>query len=421
MFVAHERFADEVGRGRDGDRLPGRGPLRRRRPRRLPPLRRAGRRASPTTLPDDRTAGAVMNYTSGTTGQPKGVQAPARRPRPRHLRRAVLRASRRCSASSRWTTASTSSARRCTTPPCCMFTGNALHLGPHRRAHGQVDARGDAPAHRAPPGHPQPHGADPVPPAARPARRGEGPLRRLVAAPHGPRRRALPARDQAPDDRVVGPGRSDEYYAATEGGGTIGQPRASGWRSPARSARPGRPPRSRSSTTTATSCAPGEIGTVYMQHGRPGLRVQGRPEKTEANRMRRVLHRRRHRLPRRGRLPVPVRPQDRHDHLRRGQHLSRRDRGRAAHPPQGRRRGRLRHPARRLGRGGQGRRRARRRRRGRRSAGRRDPRLLPVRAGQVTSARRSIDFIAEMPRDPNGKLYKRKLRDPYWEGQERAI
>ena len=33
----------------------------------------------------------------------------------------------------------------------------------------------------------------------------------------------------------------------------------------------------------------------------------------------------------------------------------------------------------------------------------------------------SIDFIAEMPRDPNGKLYKRKLRDPYWEGRTRAI
>jgi acyl-CoA synthetase (AMP-forming)/AMP-acid ligase II len=28
---------------------------------------------------------------------------------------------------------------------------------------------------------------------------------------------------------------------------------------------------------------------------------------------------------------------------------------------------------------------------------------------------RSIDYIEEMPRDPNGKLYKRKLRDPYWE------
>jgi len=34
---------------------------------------------------------------------------------------------------------------------------------------------------------------------------------------------------------------------------------------------------------------------------------------------------------------------------------------------------------------------------------------------------RSIDFVDEMPRDPNGKLYKRKLRDPYWEGRERAI
>ena len=34
---------------------------------------------------------------------------------------------------------------------------------------------------------------------------------------------------------------------------------------------------------------------------------------------------------------------------------------------------------------------------------------------------RSIDYIEEMPRDPNGKLYKRKLRDPYWQDRERAI
>ena len=33
----------------------------------------------------------------------------------------------------------------------------------------------------------------------------------------------------------------------------------------------------------------------------------------------------------------------------------------------------------------------------------------------------SIDFTTEMPRDPNGKLYKRKLRDPYWEGHEGKI
>jgi long-chain acyl-CoA synthetase len=34
---------------------------------------------------------------------------------------------------------------------------------------------------------------------------------------------------------------------------------------------------------------------------------------------------------------------------------------------------------------------------------------------------RSYDFVKEMPRDPNGKLFKRKLRDPYWEGRSRAI
>ncbi len=34
---------------------------------------------------------------------------------------------------------------------------------------------------------------------------------------------------------------------------------------------------------------------------------------------------------------------------------------------------------------------------------------------------RSLDFVAALPRDPNGKLYKRKLRDPYWAGRERAI
>jgi long-chain acyl-CoA synthetase len=29
--------------------------------------------------------------------------------------------------------------------------------------------------------------------------------------------------------------------------------------------------------------------------------------------------------------------------------------------------------------------------------------------------------VAELPRDPNGKLYKRRLRDPYWAGRDRAI
>jgi long-chain acyl-CoA synthetase len=34
---------------------------------------------------------------------------------------------------------------------------------------------------------------------------------------------------------------------------------------------------------------------------------------------------------------------------------------------------------------------------------------------------KSIDFIEEMPRDPSGKLLKRRLRDPYWAGRGSAI
>jgi long-chain acyl-CoA synthetase len=30
---------------------------------------------------------------------------------------------------------------------------------------------------------------------------------------------------------------------------------------------------------------------------------------------------------------------------------------------------------------------------------------------------KTYDFTAEMPRDPSGKLFKRKLRDPYWQGR----
>jgi len=43
--------------------------------------------------------------------------------------------------------------------------------------------------------------------------------------------------------------------------------------------------------------------------------------------------------------------------------------------------------------------------------------------GQVAKQKlpRSVDYTTEMPRDPNGKLYKRRLKDPYWEGREGNI
>ena len=34
---------------------------------------------------------------------------------------------------------------------------------------------------------------------------------------------------------------------------------------------------------------------------------------------------------------------------------------------------------------------------------------------------KTIDYVAELPRDPNGKLYKRRLRDPYWQGRDQSI
>ncbi|MCK2241971.1 MULTISPECIES: acyl-CoA synthetase [unclassified Crossiella] len=34
---------------------------------------------------------------------------------------------------------------------------------------------------------------------------------------------------------------------------------------------------------------------------------------------------------------------------------------------------------------------------------------------------RSIDYLDSLPRDPNGKLYKRRLREPYWAGSARNI
>ena len=34
---------------------------------------------------------------------------------------------------------------------------------------------------------------------------------------------------------------------------------------------------------------------------------------------------------------------------------------------------------------------------------------------------KSIEFINELPRNPSGKILRRELRDPYWEGIDRKV
>jgi long-chain acyl-CoA synthetase len=49
--------------------------------------------------------------------------------------------------------------------------------------------------------------------------------------------------------------------------------------------------------------------------------------------------------------------------------------------------------------------------------------LLAFLGGRIARFKlpRTIDYVAELPRDPNGKLYKRRLRDPYWAGRDGSI
>ncbi|MCK7628014.1 hypothetical protein MUU72_33845 [Streptomyces sp. RS10V-4] len=46
---------------------------------------------------------------------------------------------------------------------------------------------------------------------------------------------------------------------------------------------------------------------------------------------------------------------------------------------------------------------------------------MPHQLRDVDTSRDLRRVHRAMPRDPNGKLYERRLRDPYGEGRERAV
>jgi acyl-CoA synthetase (AMP-forming)/AMP-acid ligase II len=41
--------------------------------------------------------------------------------------------------------------------------------------------------------------------------------------------------------------------------------------------------------------------------------------------------------------------------------------------------------------------------------------------GEAVKAPKSVDFVAALPRSPVGKVLKKDLREPYWQGAARRI
>jgi len=74
-IVTHERFADVAGAAADEAAIPGANRLAHGT---VPGFRAFSDAVDgqPTSLPEHRTTGAAMHYTSGTTGKPKGVKRP---------------------------------------------------------------------------------------------------------------------------------------------------------------------------------------------------------------------------------------------------------------------------------------------------------------------------------------------------------
>jgi long-chain acyl-CoA synthetase len=345
VFVAHQRFdqvAIEAVQAVDESRLRPQGPVRGRGGGRLPAAVRPGRRSA--TRSTGRTdAGAPMVYTSGTTGRPKGVRRALTGADPDLLPPAGL-----------WFFGIFNLApfdghvHLCCSP---LYHTAVLNVATLAVQHGHPAVlmdRFDAEEmlrlierERVTYSHMVPTQFSrllALPDDVR-ARYDVSSLRVMIH-----RRRAVPAGGQAADARVVG-AVVTEYYAATEGGGDDDQRgRVGGAAGVGRAAR-GPGPSSRCWTTRARRCRPGRPGWSTCGWGPRSSSTHKDREKTLAARVGSLLHARGHRLPRRGRVPVPLRPQGRHDHHRRRQRVPGGDRGRAGQPSGRRRRRRLRHSA----------------------------------------------------------------------------
>ncbi len=368
-LLGHERFADELAKvvaELGDDAAAGLSPSARSP---ASALRRPRRRAAGDPARRSRRRGGDALHV-GHDRTPEGRQAGPGRHGPRRPRRAVLAASCRCSASNPATATCTAPARRSTTPPSCCGRPTrctwatrscSWTSGRPRACSSSSTATG---SRRRTWCRRSSTGCSPLPEDVR-ARYDCSSVRCMVhaAAPCPPevKRRMIEWWGDAVDGVLRGHrGRRHDRHR-----------RRSGSSGPAPSARRGPAPRSASSTTPASQLPTGEIGTVYMSLAQANFEYKGDAKKTKANRIHTEDG---------GAFftvgDVGVLDEDGYLFLRDrkidmiisgGVNIyPGRDRGRAPDPPEGRRRRRVRHPARRLGRGGQGRRRTRRRGRGRR-------------------------------------------------------
>ncbi len=261
----------------------------------------------PTARPVNRTAGATMHYTSGTTGRPKGVRRDLSGLDPEdaaELSTALLQLF--------GITAEPGHVHLVGSPnyhtAVTVFAGGAIHLG-HTLVYMDTWDSEHALAlierHRVTNTHMVPTQ-----------------FKRMLSLPEEARSRydlssmKWLIHAAAPCPPGIKQAMLDwwgpcvyEYYAATEGGGTIATPQD--WlANPGTVGVPWPVSEVMIADDDGSECPPGKPGTIYLKMKILDFDVQGRPGQDRGQQAARLLHRRRRRLPRRGRLPVPLRPQE---------------------------------------------------------------------------------------------------------------
>jgi long-chain acyl-CoA synthetase len=281
-FIVHERFAAAGARAADEAGVPASGRISYGNVRGFRPVEHV-REGQPTSLPEDRTAGAAMHYTSGTTGRPKGVrrELPGLDPDVAAELMSVL-------PQFFGITLGPPNVHLVTSPhyhtAVTVFGCGAVQMGHclvYMDSWDAEQALALVEQHRVTNTHMVPTQ-----------------FKRLLALPEETRRRydissmrwllhaaaPCPVRIKQAMLEWWGP-RVYEYYAATEGGGTIASPED--WL--ARPGTVGKPwPVSEIMIADeyGNECQPGVAGTVYMRMALPDFVYKGDPAKTSEGRLR---------------------------------------------------------------------------------------------------------------------------------------